>query len=139
MPPDHSPPQQPLGAGVGVGAGAGTFSGAGVGVGVGVGSGVSTHGADSFVHNPHPLPRFFTPREAARLMGFPDSFKIQKKQRQQQHRHQKYGQKVPQPPPSIYHELGNAVVPPVIEAIGRRMLLALGIIDDNDGGSNTGF
>jgi site-specific DNA-cytosine methylase len=138
VPPDHPPPPPPpppIVASPALGAAAGV----GVDAGAGVGTGVGSRGAGSFVHNPHPLPRFFTPREAARLMGFPDSFKIQKKQKQQQHRHRKYGQKAPQPPPSIYHELGNAVVPPVIEAIGRRMLLALGIIDDNDGGSNTDF
>jgi DNA (cytosine-5)-methyltransferase 1 len=52
------------------------------------------------------LPRFLTQRECARLMGFPDSFAI------------------PQDT-TFYHQIGNAVCPPVIQAIGQVMIDAL--------------
>ena len=58
------------------------------------------------------VPRFLTPRECARLMGFPDAF--------------------PTPPAGdvkrtaeFYHQIGNAVCPPVIEVIGAEMLRLL--------------
>ena len=63
---------------------------------------------------PRSHPRFYTPREVARLMGFPDTFRIDK-----------HGKGTTQA--TIYHELGNAVVPPVITAIARAMLAAMGI------------
>ena len=47
-------------------------------------------------------------------MGFPDTFRIDK-----------HGKGTTQA--TIYHELGNAVVPPVITAIARAMLAAMGI------------
>lgn len=53
-------------------------------------------------------PRFLTKRECARVMGFPESFLI---------------------PPAdnhrFYHQIGNAVCPPVISAIGEKMLSIL--------------
>lgn len=59
------------------------------------------------------LPRFLTPRECARLMGFPDSFRFGPPGPDGRHHH-------------IYRQMGNAVVPPVIGAFGREMLRALG-------------
>jgi len=50
-------------------------------------------------------PRFFSPREVARLMGFPDSLPVSH--------------------PAIYSLLGNAVVPPVIEMIGKAIFETL--------------
>eukprot|EP00747_Dinoflagellata_sp_TGD_P010615 gnl/TRDRNA2_/TRDRNA2_119985_c2_seq1.p1 gnl/TRDRNA2_/TRDRNA2_119985_c2~~gnl/TRDRNA2_/TRDRNA2_119985_c2_seq1.p1 ORF type:complete len:351 (-),score=38.57 gnl/TRDRNA2_/TRDRNA2_119985_c2_seq1:209-1153(-) len=48
-------------------------------------------------------PRYFTPRECCRLMGFPEWYKITNEKR-------------------LYHELGNAVCPPVIKAIMEGVL-----------------
>ena len=53
------------------------------------------------------IPRFLTERECARLMGFPDTYKF-----------------IPRGFRS-YHYIGNAVCPPVIEAIGIEMLKVL--------------
>lgn len=52
-------------------------------------------------------PRRLTPRECARLMGFPDSFKI------------------PVSDTQAYRQFGNSVVVPVIEAIARPMAACL--------------
>ncbi len=52
-------------------------------------------------------PRRLTPRECARLMGFPDSFKIPVSDLQD------------------YKQFGNSVVVPVIETIAKSMTLAL--------------
>jgi DNA (cytosine-5)-methyltransferase 1 len=52
-------------------------------------------------------PRRLTPRECARLMGFPDSLPIVVSDTQ------------------AYRQFGNAVVPPVVEAIGREILAVL--------------
>ena len=49
-------------------------------------------------------PRRLTPRECARLMGFPDRLPIVVSDTQ------------------AYHQFGNAVVPPVVEDIGREIL-----------------
>ena len=48
-------------------------------------------------------PRRLTPRECARLMGFPDSFKI------------------PVSDTRAYKQFGNSVVVPVMEAVSRAM------------------
>eukprot|EP00979_Chaetoceros_neogracilis_P004264 scaffold751_cov154-Chaetoceros_neogracile.AAC.5 len=63
---------------------------------------------DGTLRHGEPLrPRYLTPRECCHIMGFPDNFDVS--------------------PPyegeigHIYQVLGNAVVPPVIEAIGREM------------------
>lgn len=53
------------------------------------------------------IPRFLTERECARLMGFPDSYQF-----------------IPRGFRS-YHYIGNAVCPPVIEAIGIEILKVL--------------
>jgi len=58
------------------------------------------------------LPRFLTPREIARIMGFPEDYDLSAtgdKPRDIQLGH-------------LYKCLGNAVVPPVIEAIARELL-----------------
>jgi DNA (cytosine-5)-methyltransferase 1 len=68
-------------------------------------------------------PRFLTPREVARLMGFPDSFRL------------------PAEPEATvvgtatasgsglangaYRQLGNAIVPPVVRALAEQILLAI--------------
>ncbi len=52
-------------------------------------------------------PRRLTPREAARLMGFPDRLRIAVSDTQ------------------AYKQFGNAVVPPVAEAIGREIVRTL--------------
>jgi len=64
--------------------------------------------ADGTLRHGNPLrPRYLTPRECCHIMGFPNDFDVS--------------------PPyegeigHIYQVLGNAVVPPVIEAIGREM------------------
>ena len=55
-------------------------------------------------------PRFFTPRECARIMGFPDSFKTECSNVE---------------PNRFYHQIGNAVCPPVITAIVEMVLPVL--------------
>lgn len=52
-------------------------------------------------------PRLLTPREAARVMGFPDDLPIVVSDNH------------------AYHQFGNAVIPPVIEAIGREIVKSL--------------
>ena len=49
-------------------------------------------------------PRRLTPRECARLMGFPDGFKI------------------PVSDTQAYRQFGNAVVPPVVEIVTGAMV-----------------
>ena len=51
-------------------------------------------------------PRFFTPREVARLQGFPESFVL--------------GGEVDEG--RLYHQLGNAVSPPIVAAVGASLL-----------------
>ena len=50
-------------------------------------------------------PRYYTVREAARLQGFPETFHPD--------------------PERGYHELGNAVVPPLVRSVGEAVLRAL--------------
>ena len=49
-------------------------------------------------------PRKVTPREAARLQGFPDDFVI------------------PVSDTQAYKQFGNAVCPPVVESVGRQIV-----------------
>jgi len=58
----------------------------------------------------YPHLRRLTPRECARLQGFPDSFKI------------------PVSDTQAYREFGNAITIPVVEAIGRRMEKFMGCV-----------
>lgn len=60
-------------------------------------------GAEILIPQKSRNPRRLTPRECARLMGFPDTFKI------------------PVSDTQAYKQFGNAVVPGVVETIGRRM------------------
>lgn len=60
-------------------------------------------GAEVLIAQKGRNPRRLTPRECARLMGFPDSFRI------------------PVSDTQAYKQFGNAVVPGVVEEIGRRM------------------
>eukprot|EP00445_Apocalathium_hangoei_P006328 CAMPEP_0203851274 /NCGR_PEP_ID=MMETSP0359-20131031/7259_1 /ASSEMBLY_ACC=CAM_ASM_000338 /TAXON_ID=268821 /ORGANISM="Scrippsiella Hangoei, Strain SHTV-5" /LENGTH=194 /DNA_ID=CAMNT_0050767279 /DNA_START=27 /DNA_END=608 /DNA_ORIENTATION=+ len=52
----------------------------------------------------NPRPRFLTPRECARLMGFPDSFVIPGEDEEQKRGH-------------WYRQIGNAVCPPAVLAV----------------------
>ena len=56
--------------------------------------------------------RFFTPRECARLMGFPDTFRVEADGIEEV---------------SVYHALGNAVTPPMVRAIAEQILRAVAI------------
>jgi site-specific DNA-cytosine methylase len=56
--------------------------------------------------------RFFTPRECARLQGFPDSYVLS-------------AEDGSVPETVQYTAVGNAVAPPVIEAIARALLKAI--------------
>ena len=56
-------------------------------------------------------PRFLTPRECARLMGFPERFVWPVPRA-------RTGAAAGFAESSIYRQMGNAVVPPMIEAIG---------------------
>lgn len=53
--------------------------------------------------------RFFTPRECARLQGFPDNFKINNNHDEE----------------TFYRQIGNAVNPPVVQVIAECILKAL--------------
>ena len=52
-------------------------------------------------------PRYFSPRECARLMGFPESFLLNKDEGH------------------AYRQLGNAVCPPVVAPLGAAVIAAL--------------
>lgn len=53
-------------------------------------------------------PRFLTPRECCRIMGFPEDFPVPIAPLED--------------PAHFYHGIGNAVTPPVVAAIGRELL-----------------
>lgn len=59
-------------------------------------------------------PRRLTPRECARLMGFPDSFKI------------------PVSDTQAYKQFGNSVVVPLVEAIAKKMINSINNYDRQD-------
>lgn len=63
-------------------------------------------------------PRRLTPRECARLMGFPDSFQISVSDTQ------------------AYRQFGNAVVVPVVEVIAKAVVLTLAKYNNPDGHKN---
>merc|ERR1711937_1030870 len=58
-------------------------------------------------------PRFFSRRECCRLQGFPEDFLLEATDRKCQD------------PGRFYHFIGNAVAPPVIQAIGHAVLAVL--------------
>ena len=66
-------------------------------------------GSEILIYQKGKNPRMLSPREAARLQGFPESFKI------------------PVSNPQAYKQFGNSVSVPVIEAIAREMLKAMKI------------
>jgi DNA (cytosine-5)-methyltransferase 1 len=64
-------------------------------------------GSEVLIPQPRRNPRRLTPREAARLMGFPDEFPIVVSDTQ------------------AYRQFGNAVVPPVAESVAREIVRVL--------------
>ena len=65
--------------------------------------------------------RFFTAREAARLMGFPESFSIPG------HPDQAFGGKSYERHLRFYNQIGNSVCPLVVKAIAEPLLAALSV------------
>lgn len=65
-------------------------------------------GSEILVRTDGPTPRRLTPRECARLMGFPDSFVI------------------PVSDTQAYRQFGNSVVVPVVEFLGRALVAQVG-------------
>lgn len=64
-------------------------------------------GSEILVEQKNKNPRMLTPREAARLQGFPDNFKI------------------PVSDTQAYRQFGNSVAIPVVSAIAKNMILVL--------------
>ena len=60
------------------------------------------------------IDRWFSPRECARLMGFPESFKLYPKEK------------------DTYAQLGNAVTPPIIAIVGGSCVAALRRVQQDD-------
>ncbi len=69
-------------------------------------------GSEILIAQKNKNPRKLTPREAARLQGFPDSFKI------------------PVSDTQAYRQFGNSVSVPVIRELAREILLSLNLIDN---------
>lgn len=69
-------------------------------------------GSEILIEQPGKNPRKITPREAARLQGFPDSFQI------------------PVSDAQAYRQFGNSVCVPVIRAIAEQMKAALSAVSD---------
>jgi site-specific DNA-cytosine methylase len=65
--------------------------------------------------------RFYTAREATRLMGFPESFRIPG------HPTPEHGGPAYEAHERYFRQIGNAVCPPVVEAVARQMLRALNV------------
>lgn len=72
-------------------------------------------GSEILIPNNGGNPRRLTPRECARLMGFPDSFKI------------------PVSDTQAYKQFGNSVVIPIIEIVAREIVKMLKKEDDTEG------
>lgn len=66
-------------------------------------------------------PRFFTARECARLMGFPESFVVPG------HPTREKGAAAFEAYSRFYHQIGNAVCPPVVQALADAMREAMQI------------
>jgi DNA (cytosine-5)-methyltransferase 1 len=62
--------------------------------------------------SPRLLPRFLSPRECCRIMGFPETFRLPP--------HTRGGQQH-----LFYRQIGNAVCPPVVRALGELLLRRL--------------
>ena len=69
------------------------------------------------------LPRFLTCRECCRIMGFPETFIIPRLVVSEKGKPLSGVKSESQ----FYYQIGNAVCPPVIQAIGLEILHALGI------------
>ena len=63
-----------------------------------------------------PRPRFWSPRECARLQGFPWWFDLQP------------GNAKSRNPNRVYHQMGNAVSPVMVAAIGAAVVAALVVV-----------
>jgi DNA (cytosine-5)-methyltransferase 1 len=74
----------------------------------------SSHGERILIERPSGNPRNLTPRECARLQGFPDSFIIDRVSQAQ-----------------IYKQLGNSVCVPVVRAIAERIKKAFFAMGDS--------
>ena len=84
----------------------------------GDGSGPTANGADGTSSTGRGA-RFYTAREAARIMGFPDSFVVPG------HPTREHGSMAYDAYTRFYHQIGNAVCPPVVKAIAKPILEAL--------------
>jgi len=69
-------------------------------------------GSEILVRQTNQNPRKLTPREAARLQGFPDSFKIEVSNNQ------------------AYKQFGNSVAVNVVEAVAKNMIQALNLVEE---------
>jgi len=89
-----------------------------------------TEEADGTLRHGDPLrPRFLTPKEFRRIMGFPETFEVTSPMVSGPNASRKSGNSDGGDDENdrgvdgnVYKVLGNAVVPPVIEAIGREIL-----------------
>jgi len=73
-------------------------------------------GSEILIYQKNKNPRRLTPRECARLMGFPDNFKI------------------PVSDTQAYKQFGNAVVVPLVRAIAKKIIITLD--KESNNGSN---
>ena len=74
--------------------------------------------ADGTLRHGKPLrPRVLSPREFAKIMGFPDYFDV--------------SPSVMKEIGHIYQVLGNAVVPPMIEAVGQEIYQNMAQVEQN--------
>merc|ERR1712107_455244 len=74
--------------------------------------------ASNFVEVANSTPRFLTPRECARLMGFPETFEVPSMEGNSSGHNQDIH--------SFYQQIGNAVVPSMIAAIADEVLKSIG-------------
>ena len=115
----------PMGGSVaasGAGEGSGSAGRGGRGGGCGQGQASEHGGGSSGEAETEEGARFYTAREAARIMGFPESFIIPG------HPTHEHGPKAHDAYARSYHQIGNAVCPPVVQAVAEPMLKALGVV-----------
>jgi DNA (cytosine-5)-methyltransferase 1 len=86
------------------------------------------HKHSEFVVSPisHDSARFYTAREAARIMGFPDGYLIPG------HPTRDHGGTTYDEYHRFYHQIGNAVCPPVVKALASSMMSAMNIGNQKD-------
>ena len=70
-------------------------------------------GSEILINQEGKNPRKLTPRECARLQGFPDDFKFTEKYEKQ-----------------VYKQIGNSVCVPVVSRIVKELIKALNEVDD---------